>query len=83
MEDVDLVRRLKKRGQLRHLRASVTTTPRHWENLGPLRTTLLNGMAILAFMLGVSPSRLAGMYHRLRRSSRAATGRAPAVASSD
>jgi len=83
MEDVDLVRRLKKRGRLRHLHASVTTTPRHWESLGPLRTTLLNDMAIVAFMLGVPPSRLAGVYHRLRRSSRASTGRAPAVASSD
>jgi hypothetical protein len=83
MEDVDLVRRLNKRGRLRQLHASVTTTPRHWESLGPIRTTVLNGVAIVAFLLGVPPSRLAGVYHRLRRSSRAGTGLAPVAASGD
>ena len=83
MEDVDLVRRLRKRGQLRHLDASVTTTPRHWEGLGPVLTTLLNWVAVAAFTLGAPPSRLASFYHRLHRSPRSATEQQPLSASSE
>ncbi|HLE19643.1 MAG TPA: TIGR04283 family arsenosugar biosynthesis glycosyltransferase [Vicinamibacteria bacterium] len=70
MEDVDLVRRLRKRGRLKCLDATVTTLPRHWERSGPLFTTLVNWAAIAAFSLGVSPSRLAPIYHRLHRNPR-------------
>jgi rSAM/selenodomain-associated transferase 2 len=83
MEDVDLVRRLKKRGRLRHLDAAVTTTPRHWESLGPLCTTLLNWMAMVGFTLGAPPYQLASVYHRLRRRPRATTNQDSIVASHD
>jgi rSAM/selenodomain-associated transferase 2 len=83
MEDVDLVRRLRKRGRLRHLDASVTTTPRHWERLGPMLTTLLNWIAVTAFTLGAPPSKLASVYHRLHRSPRPATEEQPLPASNE
>jgi rSAM/selenodomain-associated transferase 2 len=66
MEDVDLAKRLRSRGRMVSLHATVTTTPRHWERLGPLLTTLLNWVAVTAFFLGVPPTRLAPPYHRLR-----------------
>ena len=72
MEDVALVRKLKKRGRLCHLGVGVTTTTRHWETLGPLLTTLVNATALVAFLLGMPPSRLAEWYHGLRRDSDAA-----------
>ena len=38
MEDIELSRRLKRRGRLRALRLRVTTSARKWEREGPLRT---------------------------------------------
>lgn len=67
MEDVELVRKLRRRGRLVCLRETVTTQARHWESLGPLRTTLVNWTTISLFLLGVSPTRLAPYYHRLRK----------------
>jgi len=68
MEDVDLAKRLRARGRMVVLEVPVTTTPRHWERLGPFATTLANWIAVTAFFLGVSPHRLAPVYHRLRGS---------------
>ena len=82
MEDVELVKRLRKRGRLKHLSANVTTSPRHWQRLGPVLTTLLNWFAVAAFTLGAPPSRLAAVYHRLRRP-RPARTREPRVASNE
>ena len=80
MEDVDLVKRLRKRGRLRHLDASVTTTPRHWAKLGPLLTTLLNWIAMVAYTLGAPPDRLASVYHRLHQNPRSAAAHEPLAA---
>ncbi len=68
MEDVDLAKRLRARGRMVTLDVPVTTTPRHWERLGPFATTVVNWVAVTAFFLGVSPQRLAPVYHRLRGS---------------
>jgi rSAM/selenodomain-associated transferase 2 len=70
MEDVDFSKRLRRRGRVVSLENAVTTTPRHWEKLGPFLTTLLNWAAVLAFFVGVPPKRLAPVYHRLRKASR-------------
>jgi rSAM/selenodomain-associated transferase 2 len=67
MEDIELVWRLRKRGKLVSVNEPVTTGSRHWEALGPLPTTLLNWITICLYFLGVSPSRLAPVYHRLRK----------------
>jgi len=67
MEDVVLVRRLRKRGKLAAIKETVTTGTRHWQHLGPLLTTLLNWVTVALFFVGVPPKRLAPWYQRLRK----------------
>lgn len=62
MEDFELVRRLGKRGRVELAPAAVVTSPRRWQRLGVVRTTLLNQLVVLGYFFGVSPARLAGWY---------------------
>lgn len=62
MEDFEFVRRINRRGQVAIVPAAVLTSGRRWQQLGLLRTTLLNQCIILAYYLGVSPQRLAHWY---------------------
>ncbi|MCF8057525.1 MAG: TIGR04283 family arsenosugar biosynthesis glycosyltransferase [Desulfocapsa sp.] len=62
MEDYVFVKRAKKRGNIVTLRQTVTTSSRRWQNLGPIRTTLLNQLVVLGYHLGVSPKKLALFY---------------------
>ncbi len=64
MEDYDFCRRLRKTGRIVLAPASVTTSPRRWQRLGALRTTLTNLACVIAFRFGVSPLTLAGWYRR-------------------
>ncbi|WP_456473443.1 TIGR04283 family arsenosugar biosynthesis glycosyltransferase [Desulfolithobacter sp.] len=63
MEDVALVRHLRKIGRIRLARARVTTSARRWERLGLVRTTLRNQLIQAASLLGISPGRLARWYY--------------------
>lgn len=63
MEDIELSRRLKRRGRLAALRLRVTTSARKWEREGPLRTIVLMWTLRLAYLLGVSPARLHRWYY--------------------
>ena len=62
LEDMDMVRRLKRMGRVTIAPGRVSTSGRRWEKLGILRTTLLNQLILLAYHLGVSPNRLADWY---------------------
>ena len=73
MEDVILVRRVRRLGKLTCVKETVKTGSRHWQHLGPVLTTLLNWMTVALFFLGVSPARLAPVYHRLRKGKTAET----------
>ena len=64
MEDVDLCRRLKRRGRMVALRLSVTTSARKWEREGAVRTILLMWALRLLYVAGVSPARLHRWYYR-------------------
>lgn len=64
MEDVELVRRLRRLGRIALVSEPVTTSARRWERLGAVRTTLLNQVVIAAFYLGVDPQRIAAWYRR-------------------
>jgi hypothetical protein len=66
MEDVAFVRALRRRGKLVCLSATVSTGARHWQRLGPVRTTLLNWSMVILFLLGVSAERLEPHYRRWR-----------------
>jgi rSAM/selenodomain-associated transferase 2/rSAM/selenodomain-associated transferase 1 len=75
MEDYEFVRRLRRLGKIAIAPAPAITSGRRWQRLGVLRTTLTNRAIILAYHLGISPSRLAGWY-RGRRSERDSLTRA-------
>jgi rSAM/selenodomain-associated transferase 2 len=64
MEDVELTRRLNRRGRLACLRLRVTTSARKWEQEGVLRTVLLMWTLRLLFFLNVGPERLHRWYYR-------------------
>jgi rSAM/selenodomain-associated transferase 2 len=64
MEDVELCRRLKRRGRLAALRLRVTTSARKWEREGAVRTILLMWALRLLYMIGVPPARLHRRYYR-------------------
>jgi rSAM/selenodomain-associated transferase 2 len=63
MEDVDLMRRVKRNGgRIRILEAPATTSPRRWEKEGAFYCTLRNWALVLLFLSGFSPFRLARFY---------------------
>ncbi len=66
MEDFELIRRLRRRGRIVIAPVPVLTSARRWENLGIVRTTLINYAIPLAYYLGASPSLLARWYHGKR-----------------
>ncbi|HEY7204881.1 MAG TPA: TIGR04283 family arsenosugar biosynthesis glycosyltransferase [Methylomirabilota bacterium] len=63
MEDIELSRRLKRRGRLGALRLRVTTSARKWEREGPLRTIVLMWTLRLLHFGGVAPARLHRWYY--------------------
>ena len=64
MEDVELTRRLRRRGRVAALRRRVTTSARKWEREGALRTILLMWALRFLYICGVGPSRLHRWYYR-------------------
>lgn len=63
MEDVDLMKRIRKRGdRIRIIPEKVRTSPRRYEQEGIIYTTIRNGMLQLQYALGVSPERLVRWY---------------------
>jgi rSAM/selenodomain-associated transferase 2 len=63
MEDVDLMRRIKKAGdKICILPLRVKTSPRRWEKEGVGRCTLRNWVLITLYCLGFSPEKLAKHY---------------------
>lgn len=63
MEDVDLMRRLKKAGgKIIILSDMALTSPRRWEKEGVLNCTLRNWLLITLYFLGVAPERLVKFY---------------------
>ncbi len=63
MEDVDLMRRVKRSGgRLCFIDRKVRTSSRRWRNEGIIRCTLRNWTIMLLYLLGVPPERLAKWY---------------------
>ena len=62
LEDVEMRRRLKRRGRFVKLAASVQTSARRFEAEGSLRRFLLNAVILLLHRIGVPPSRLVRLY---------------------
>ncbi|OPY68787.1 MAG: putative glycosyl transferase [Syntrophorhabdaceae bacterium PtaU1.Bin034] len=63
MEDVDLMRRVKKEGgRICILHEKVKTSARRWKTEGIVACTLRNWTIMLLYLLGVAPERLARWY---------------------
>jgi rSAM/selenodomain-associated transferase 2 len=62
MEDFELIRRLKRTGRILIISVPVVTSARRWLQKGVLKTTLLNQIVIIAYLLGVSPKRIHSWY---------------------
>ena len=64
LEDVEIVRRLRRRGRLVIVPNAIVTSARRWNRLGIVRTTIMNQIIMLFYRLGMSPHRLAAWYGR-------------------
>ena len=64
MEDFELMRRLKRIGRIIIIPTPVVTSARRWLQKGVFKTTLLNQIVIIAYLLGVSPERICRWYRR-------------------
>jgi rSAM/selenodomain-associated transferase 2 len=64
MEDVDLVKRLKRLGEFRMLKNKAMTSERRWLKKGVIRTAALNQLMMLLYKAGVSPRCLERLYYR-------------------
>jgi rSAM/selenodomain-associated transferase 2 len=64
MEDVDFIRRLRRRGRLAHANVPALTSARRWERDGWLRRTLENSTLMALYLAGIPPERLARLYYR-------------------
>ncbi len=63
MEDVEIMRRIKKRREhITIVKGSVTTSQRRWEKDGIMLCTLRNWLLITLYLVGVSPKFLSGLY---------------------
>ncbi len=64
MEDFELMLRLRRRGRIRIAPIPVLASARRWHKMGTAKQTIINQAVIVAYGLGVAPSRLARWYNR-------------------
>ena len=64
MEDFELIRNLKRRGNVAIAPATVRTSGRRWQRLGIIRTTLINQAIIIGYLSGIPTKQLAEWYRR-------------------
>lgn len=66
MEDVELVKGMRRLGRIQILDQPVITSSRRWEREGWIRTTFRNLSLLFLYHLGVSPERLYKFYRAVR-----------------
>lgn len=64
MEDFELMRRLRRLGRIVIIPVPVLTSGRRWLRLGVFKTTVINQLAIIAYLLGVPPGQIVRWYRR-------------------
>ncbi|MGJ3251700.1 MAG: TIGR04283 family arsenosugar biosynthesis glycosyltransferase [Elainellaceae cyanobacterium] len=62
MEDFELIRRLRPLGTIAIAPSAVITSGRRWDKLGVLKTTVINQLIIVAYLLGMPIDRIARWY---------------------
>ena len=70
MEDFELIQSLKRQGKIAIAPATVITSPRRWQSLGVLQTTLVNQLIIIGYYLGISPLTLKNFYRGIGKGKR-------------
>jgi len=66
MEDVELMQRIKKRGDtICIIKEKALTSPRRWEREGIIYCTLRNWFLVSLYLLGISPNRLTKFYKKV------------------
>ncbi len=64
MEDVEFLRRLRKKGKFAFIPKPVVSSSRMYTENGIIRTALRNKVVFFGYLLGVSPDRLLRIYYR-------------------
>ena len=62
MEDVAMIRAVRRQEPIRRLRSALLVSARRWQREGPVRSWLRNVGLLSAFLAGVSPARLTRFY---------------------
>ena len=62
LEEIPLLCRLRRLGKICQAPAAVVTSARRWQQLGIVRTTLINQLMLVGYMAGISSQRLARLY---------------------
>ncbi|MFB2838769.1 TIGR04283 family arsenosugar biosynthesis glycosyltransferase [Floridanema evergladense] len=66
MEDFVFIQQLRNTRKLAIINTPVITSGRRWQQLGIVKTTLINQLVILGYYLGVPPEKLATFYRKKR-----------------
>jgi rSAM/selenodomain-associated transferase 2 len=69
MEDIEFFRRLHRRGLVKYTKQRLVVSPRRYEAVGRTRLTLVHGLIVMLYILGVPLSKLASIYKRVCRDS--------------
>lgn len=67
MEDAELYRRLRRVGRMRQLSEHIVSSPRRYEQLGPVRTTVVYLFILILYLAKVPPRGLFAVYRKLTR----------------
>ena len=67
LEDLDLIRRLRRQGSIAIAPVSVIASSRRWQHYGVWRTSLINQFILAGHLAGISPNRLARWYQKKGR----------------
>ena len=63
MEDVDLVRRIRKHGEFKILKEKALTSARRWQKKGLILTSLRNLVLLTLYYLGLRPEKIYRLYY--------------------
>lgn len=62
MEDFEMMRRLRRCGRIAIVEEPVLTSGRRWLQKGVCQTTLINQLAIVSYLIGISPEQIVRWY---------------------
>jgi len=64
LEDLEMIRRVKRIGRIRISSEYAITSARRWRQLGTIRTTLVNQVILVGYLCGIKAEKLARLYWR-------------------